>query len=107
MSDAIVLARNGEQMELASKRNRIEYEQANAALETPTIYQDAMASSQSKMWCDAIKTELKVLNEKKPWTVVKKSPNKKVIGTKWVFAIKRNEYGEIKRFKALLVALGY
>ena len=104
MSDAIVLTRNGEQMELASKRNRIEYEQANAALETPTIYQDAMASPQSKMWCDAIKTELKALNEKKTWTVVQ---IKKVFGTTWVFAIKRNEYGEIKRFKALLVALGY
>ena len=53
MSDAIVLTRNGEQMELASKRNRIEYEQANAALETPTIYQDAM----DVVWCNQDRIE--------------------------------------------------
>lgn len=31
----------------------------------------------------------------------------KVIGTKWAFAIKRNDKGIIERFKARLVALGY
>ena len=31
----------------------------------------------------------------------------KVIGTKWVCAIKRNEHGDTERFKAQLVALGY
>ena len=41
MSDAIVLTRNDEQVERASKRNRIEHEQANAVLETPSKYQDA------------------------------------------------------------------
>ena len=30
---------------------------------------------------------------------------KKVIGTKWVFTIERNEYGEIERYKARVVAL--
>ena len=37
------LTRNDEQAELAFKINRIEYEEANAALETPLAYQDAMA----------------------------------------------------------------
>ena len=59
------------------------------------------------MWSDAVKSELKALKEKKTWTAVEKSPNKKVIGTKWVLAIKRSEHGDIKRFKARLVALGY
>ncbi|CAI5701832.1 unnamed protein product [Peronospora effusa] len=57
MSNAIVSTRRDEQVERASKRNCIEYEQANVALETPSTYQDAMASSQAKMWCDVIKTE--------------------------------------------------
>jgi hypothetical protein len=38
---------------------------------------------------------------------VERKPTLKVIGTKWVFAIKRNEHGEIERYKARLVALGY
>ena len=57
MSNVIVSTRSDDQMERASKRNRIAYEQANAALEIPSTYQDAMASPQSKMWCDAIKAE--------------------------------------------------
>nr|CCA27047.1 putative polyprotein [Albugo laibachii Nc14] len=32
---------------------------------------------------------------------------KKIIATKWVFAIKRNEHGDIERYKARIVALGY
>ena len=34
-------------------------------------------------------------------------PNMKVFGRKWVFALKRNEFGEVEKFKARLVALGY
>ena len=64
ISYAIMLTRNDEQVKRASKRNCFEYEQTNAALETPSIYQDAMVSSHNKMWCDVIKTELPVLHEK-------------------------------------------
>ena len=35
------------------------------------------------------------------------NPKQKVIGTKWVFAIKENEHGKIERYKARLFALGY
>ena len=63
-----------------------------------------MASPQSKMWSDAIKVELKALDKKNTWTAVKTSPKKKVIGTKWGFAINRNEHGDIERYKARLVA---
>ncbi|CAI5707229.1 unnamed protein product [Peronospora effusa] len=51
--------------------------------------------------------ELKALEEKDTWTVHTQRPSQKVIGTKWVFALKRNELGEIIRYKARLVALGY
>jgi hypothetical protein len=58
-------------------------------------------------WRDAIKTELKALRDKKTFTMVKRDPSMKVIGCKWVIAIKRDENGKIQRYKARLVALGY
>nr|CCA24282.1 putative polyprotein [Albugo laibachii Nc14] len=89
------------------KRYRIEYDQANAALEAPTTYEDAINSPEAEFCKKAIAEELKALKEKKTWTMQKKGDNQKVIGTKWVFTIKRNEHGEIQRYKARLVALGY
>ena len=32
---------------------------------------------------------------------------KKSFGTKWLFAIKRNEYGEVEKYKSRIVALGH
>nr|CCA27885.1 hypothetical protein ALNC14_140290 [Albugo laibachii Nc14] len=106
-SNAIVPACGEEQVERATKRHRIEEEQANAALEAPPTYQAALQSPQSTMWKDAIEIELKALRNNKTWTPMKRHPNQNVIGTKWVFAIKRNEHGNIERYKARLVALGY
>nr|CCA26540.1 putative polyprotein [Albugo laibachii Nc14] len=106
-STSIVPVTNSDTMDRPSKRYRIEFEQANAAIEAPSSYQKALESPQTKLWYTAIQTELQALKEKQTWTVVTKKPEQKAIGTKWVFTIKRNEDGEIERFKARLVALGY
>nr|CCA19616.1 putative polyprotein [Albugo laibachii Nc14] len=78
-------------MDRPSKRYRIEFEQANAAIEAPSSYHEALESPQSKLWYTAIQTELQALKEKQTWTVVTKKPEQKAIGTKC----------------ARLVALGY
>jgi len=38
------------------------------------------------------------------WEVVNLPPNKKVVGSKWVFTVKHRANGSIERFKARLVA---
>ena len=81
-SEAIVPERSDDQADRPPKRYRIENEQANAALEAPLTYQDAISSPQAKMWKDAIKTELNALLQKKTWSAVTKFPGHKVIGTK-------------------------
>ena len=48
--NVIVPTQSEDGVERASKRYRLAYEQANAALEAPSTYQDAMASLQPKMW---------------------------------------------------------
>nr|CCA26485.1 putative polyprotein [Albugo laibachii Nc14] len=89
------------------KRFRIEQEQANAALDLPSTYKAAMRSSDSDEWRKAIQQELQALKEKETWILTSKTAGTKVIGTKWVFALKRNEFGEVEKYKARLVALGY
>ena len=66
-----------------------------------------MRSPDSDECKKVIQQELQALKEKETWILTSKTPNMKVIGAKWVFALKRNEFGEVGKFKARLVALGY
>lgn len=54
-----------------------------------------------------MREELKTMEERKVWKLIEKPRNAKVLGCRWIYNIKRNENGEIKRFKARLVAQGF
>jgi hypothetical protein len=73
----------------------------------PRSYKEAMASSESASWKEAIQSEMKSLDENKTWTICDLPPGCKAIGCKLVFDLKLTKQGEIDRFKARLVALGY
>nr|CCA18273.1 putative polyprotein [Albugo laibachii Nc14] len=51
--------------------------------------------------------QFKSLDEKKTWIIINRPSGQKVIGCKWVFEIKRDEYGKVQRYKARLVAQGF
>jgi hypothetical protein len=89
------------------KRLRLANESANAASEVPESYKTALNAPDGMKWKMAINEELKALQSKETWTLVDHDPSHKVIGSKWVFALKRNEHGVVTRYKARLVALGY
>ena len=50
-----------------------------------------------------MKEEIKKIEKNKTWTLVSRSVDKNVIGTKWVFKNKLDESGKITRNKARLV----
>ena len=52
-------------------------------------------------------TEYDALLKNKTWHLVPAPRGKNVIGSKWVFKVKRKADGSIDRYKARLVALGY
>lgn len=54
-----------------------------------------------------MKEELKVIHDRKVWTLVKPPKDISPLGCRWVYTIKRNEKGEIARFKCRLVAQGF
>lgn len=71
-------------------------------------YDDAMASSECKNWKEAIKSEIKALEENDTWFLVsEKEIKSEVIESKWVFRKKKDETGNVATYKARLVARGF
>nr|CCA27787.1 AlNc14C682G12398 [Albugo laibachii Nc14] len=61
------------------KRYRIEYDQANEALEAPSTYDEAINSPQAVLWKKAIDEELNAFMEKKTWTAKEKKVSQKKV----------------------------
>ncbi|PKU81836.1 Retrovirus-related Pol polyprotein from transposon TNT 1-94 [Dendrobium catenatum] len=70
----------------------------------PTTYKQAL---KIEVWKDAMKSEYQALINQGTWSLVPKPPNKPIIGSKWTYKIKHLPNGQIERYKARLVALGY
>ena len=51
--------------------------------------------------------EMEALRKNDTWDVVKLPREKKIVGCKWVFAIKSKANGTVKRYKARLVVKGF
>lgn len=81
----------------------------------PQWIQDYVCSNQSSAssidteavldsrWVDAMKQEIRALEENDTWEVVSLPQGKVPIGCKWVYRIKYQPDGSIERFKARLV----
>lgn len=51
--------------------------------------------------------ELKMMQDREVWVLEKSPKDVEPLGCRWIFTVKRNEKGEIVRYKARLVAQGY
>ncbi|GKB75803.1 retrovirus-related pol polyprotein from transposon TNT 1-94, partial [Tanacetum coccineum] len=69
----------------------------------PVTYSQAV---KDKRWCDAMDNELQALERNGTWTIENLPKDKKALGCKWVYKIKRKSDGTVERFKARLVILG-
>ncbi|KAK2976688.1 hypothetical protein RJ640_004289 [Escallonia rubra] len=74
------------------------------AIHEPTSFHEAMKFQE---WRDAMQSEIVALTTNNTWSLVPLPADKKTIGSKWVFKIKRRADGSIERYKARLVAKGY
>ena len=77
---------------------------SDADLTEPTYHTSA---SKSPHWCRAMNLEFDALLKNHTWTLVPSSSAQNLIGSKWVFRIKRHADGSFERFKARLVAKGF
>jgi hypothetical protein len=70
-------------------------------------FKKAMECYDSEKWLNAMKEELKSMDDNEVWELVELPNEKKHVGCKWVFKTKRDSKGNIEIHKARLVAKGY
>ena len=75
--------------------------------EEPVSFKQALKCSNSEKWLNAMKEELKSMDDNKVWDLVELPKGSKRVGCKWVFKIKRDSKGNIITFKARLAAKGF
>lgn len=73
----------------------------------PTTYEEAIENENNDQWKKAMDKEMDSLKNHKVWDLCKLPADRKALKNKWVYRIKRNEHGQIERFKARLVCCGY
>ena len=73
----------------------------------PKTFYRATHGTDSDQWQSAIDKELHALKKNETWQVVDRPADRKIIGSKWVFKIKRDSMGNIEKYKARLVAKGF
>ncbi|KAA0039623.1 Retrovirus-related Pol polyprotein from transposon TNT 1-94 [Cucumis melo var. makuwa] len=70
----------------------------------PVSFSQAIKGDNSTKWLDAMKEELKSMNDNEVWDLVELPKESKRVGYKWVFKTKRDSNGNIERYKTRLVA---
>ena len=78
-----------------------------ADINEPTYIEDAFSGEHYHQWKEATKSEYDSLVGNNTWELVPPPDGKNVVGSRWVFKVKRDADGSVQRFKARLVAQGY
>ena len=73
----------------------------------PSSYEEAVAGVNGGDWLSSMREELGVMSDFGVWRLVNALPNAKVVGCRWVFALKRGPHGFVRRLKSRLVLKGY
>ena len=73
----------------------------------PTNFQEAVLSPQAEQWKLAMEEEMQSLEQNGTWTLTKLPAGRKAIQNRWVFKLKLDGEGAVRRYKARLVAKGF
>lgn len=65
------------------------------------------AASGKSEWDTAMNEEIYALQKQGTWSLVPCPDHKNIVGSKWIYKVKRNPDGSISRYKARLVAQGF
>ncbi|XP_047985264.1 uncharacterized protein LOC125225549 [Leguminivora glycinivorella] len=73
----------------------------------PTTVKEALHSSDSKLWRQAMQDEIDSFNKHDAWELVDRPAGKNIVKNRWLFKIKRDANGKIACYRARLVAKGF
>ena len=82
-------------------------EDLTADISEPRNIKQAWSGDHCIQWKEATDSEYDSLISNDTWELVPLPEGKNVVGSRWVFKVKRDENGSVERFKARLVAQGY
>ena len=77
------------------------------AEDDPIYLQQALQSSNSHKWIDAMNEGMKSMEDNDVWDLVELPKGSKPISCKWIFKTKRDSNGNIERYKARLISKGF
>ena len=69
----------------------------------PRNVEEARRHTDWLRWNAAIREELEKLKVARTWTIIDKPDGVNVVGSKWVFKVKKDAVGQIERYHARLV----
>ncbi|MBW0479543.1 hypothetical protein O181_019258 [Austropuccinia psidii MF-1] len=83
--------------EIGYQDEQVELMNVSASLhsDAPDSYKEALASNEKQEWKEAILAEIASMGKMKVWTEVPKNAASSVLGTRWVFTVKRDPAGKI------------
>lgn len=73
----------------------------------PSTYIEASTCDEKLKWNEAMFAEFQQLQNNQTWVLVDLPSNRKAIGCKWVYKVKKDASGKIQKYKARLVAQGF
>ncbi len=73
----------------------------------PQTYKQAMKTREHKKWSESMRDEFKSIVRNQVLLKWKRASNIRLLGTRWVYKIKRDEFNRPVRYKSRLVAKGY
>ncbi|GBN22002.1 Retrovirus-related Pol polyprotein from transposon TNT 1-94 [Araneus ventricosus] len=76
-------------------------------IKIPNNFKESQMVPERENWCNAMKEELEILKVRDVYEIVPRPKNKNVLGNKWVYTLKKDVTGKIKRYRARLVAQGF
>ena len=73
----------------------------------PTSFEEAMRSTHSSEWLEAMKDEMRSMSTNDVWDLEEILKGAKTVGCKWVYKMKCDFKGNVERYKARFVAKGF
>jgi hypothetical protein len=70
----------------------------------PSSFQEAM---QDPTWVDAMVEEYDSIVKKNAWEIVPRPVHKSVVGSRWIYKVKKAVDGSVEKYKARFVAWGF
>ena len=88
-------------------QEQIEYSFISTSTDDPKTVDEALTGSEAEEWRKAMEIEIETLKKMGTWRLEDLPEGRETVGCKWVFVKKRDEHGNIIRYKARLVAQGF